>query len=63
MTTQFATAGVIKVFLYTVGLPKLFHGTTLLQVDVNNLSESEIALLTDTISNERFTVPQIHKGL
>ena len=63
MTTQFATAGVIKVFLYTVGLPKLFRGTTLLQVDVTNLSESEIALLTDTISNERFTVPQIHKGL
>ena len=63
MTTQFATAGIIKVFLYTVGLPKLFRGTTLLQVDVNNLSESEIALLTDTISNERFTVPQIHKGL
>jgi hypothetical protein len=63
MTTQFATAGVIKVFLYTVGLPKLFRGTTLLQVDVTNLSESEIALLTDTISNERFTVQQIHKGL
>ena len=63
MTTQFATAEVIKVLLYTVGLPKLFNGTTLLQVDVTNITESEIALLTDTISNERFTVPQIHKGL